>query len=874
MTEQGFLKPGWGRPELVAALSDCVAEWGRHLAAPAVRRDPTLYALLQLSRQLEAPCRSVGFGGVGHHLNELARMAEHAVDPAASREQLAIVRELLQSARSSLTPQEIAKAEATQRGHHEAAPAPVSVGPESLEPPPLLSGYIKAFTPPKSMPPAAPAPPAAAPPIVAIPVPGNPAAAPAPAPTGAPAPPRMVTSFGQRAVTPPPALSGSPPGSPERPLPGPSAPPNAPGNAPPAAPPLFNLPGAAPALAPTPQASHAPVPVVPGRPEQPNLMVRSVLGLRAFGKKDGAPSAPSVPPPAEPQAQPSMLGLQHRSSSASQPPPALGGGYGGLPALREPSSPPPALGLPGMLGQRPDYDETRDEGRDERATGPRRSLQRTPAGLSSSAGRARSRSSANTRRRPEQGESRWWIGALAALGVCAVVLGIVLVAVMASRRRDDPPAVANAATGVASGAAPTSDGAAPTAAGSDLPKSRLLNDDERFRSLLAQVHGRGGKESPELRALLDEQASISAQALKPGCVGPQCKALAEVGKLVSSNGKRRVKRRSRSPDSLRSRWLAGLEMPEIPVEDDPRVQKRFEFYTENPLGRETFQQMLFRCGAYRDTIQSALIRRGLPKDLIAVAYAESGCYPLAKSPVGAEGLWQFIPDAARAYHLRIIDGIVDERHSPQKSTEAAIQYFSDMYAKFGEWDLVFSAYNMGPWGLAARLERVEGEHVGFWELVDAEMLPGETADYAPAIQAIALILNNLQKLKFGAIQQRAPQMTMDLQVPPNTRLSLVARAAALSVDELHRLNLDIDGNATPNVPNFAVQVPKDSVWQARDTLQELLKAKDDSDLCAPNNFDWGRQRFTPEMQEACNRNLATRSAAPAASALAAPARVP
>lgn len=218
-----------------------------------------------------------------------------------------------------------------------------------------------------------------------------------------------------------------------------------------------------------------------------------------------------------------------------------------------------------------------------------------------------------------------------------------------------------------------------------------------------------------------------------------------------------------------------------------------------------------------------------PKDLIAVAYAESGCYPLAKSLVGAEGLWQFIPDAARAYHLRIIEGVVDERHSPQKSTEAAIQYFSDLYAKFGEWDLVFSGYNMGPFGVAARLERVEGVEgakVGFWELVDAEMLPGETADYAPAIQAIALILNNLQKLKFGAIQQRAPQMPMDLSVPPNTRLSLVARAAALSVDELRRLNLDIKGTATPSVPNFAVQVPKDSVWQARDALQELLKTKD------------------------------------------------
>ena len=483
---------------------------------------------------------------------------------------------------------------------------------------------------------------------------------------------------------------------------------------------------------------------------------------------------------------------------------------------------------------------------------------------------ARGRASAGSgrlRQRSGSGEQRWWIGALAALGVCAVVLGIVLVVVLVTRR-NDAPIVASPAAGAAPGASAASgDGAlgAPGAPSSAMPRGKLLNDDERFRSLLSQVHGRGGKESAELRALLDEQASIAAQALQPGCVGPQCAALKEIGKLVTNTTKKRVKRRSRSPDALRSRWLAGLEMPEIPVEDDPRVQKRFEFYTENPLGRETFQQMLFRCGAYKDSIQSSLIRRGLPKDLIAVAYAESGCYPLAKSPMGAEGLWQFIPDAARAYHLRIIDGIVDERHSPQKATEAAIQYFSDMYAKFGEWDLVFSAYNMGPFGLASRIERVEveGDKVGFWELVDAEMIPGETADYAPAIQAIALILNNLQKLKFGTIQQRAPQMTMEVPVPPNTRMSMVARAAATSLDELRRLNLDIKGTSTPGVQNFAVQVSTDSVWQARETLQELIRTKDDGDMCAPQNFDWGRQRFTPEMQEACKRTLGARAAASA-----------
>jgi Transglycosylase SLT domain len=818
VSEQGFLRSGWARPELVAALSQCVAEWERVLGAPQLNKDQAFYGLIQRSQQLEAPSRSVGFGGVGHHLSELSRIAQSAPNPTAAREQLGVVRELLSSARSSLTAEELDRT------------VPTAPEPTSLTPPPLLSGYINVAKGPMASPPA----------VQAVPPPATPQHSARPPAAGSLSPPRMLTSMGEKAVAPPPSVFGAaPPAQAERPLP-------------------FSAPLPSPAVLspsrpPGPQVgTHAPVPLVPSRPGQPNLMVRSVLGLRSFGRKDSAPPpnpGSAVPSPAPGlSGQSAMLGLR-RSSSPSEPPQAVGGGYGGLPSLREPRpSGSGSSGLPNLPSQFT-----------ERAAGEnRRNAQRTPAPLSSTAPRGRSKSGGGVRNRAQSGEHRWWIGALAALGVGAVVLGIVLVAVMATRRRDEPTAAGNvpgASSVVAGGAATT------TAADSGLPRSRLLTDDERFRSLLSQVHGRGGKESAELRALLDEQASIAAQALQPGCVGPQCKALAEVGKLVTTSGKKRVKRRSHSPDNMRSRWLAGLEMPEIAVEDDPRVQKRFEFYTENPLGRETFQQMLFRCGAYKDAIQSSLIRHGLPKDLIAVAYAESGCYPLAKSPAGAEGLWQFIPDAARAYHLRIIEGAVDERHSPQKSTEAAIQYFADMYAKFGSWDLVFSAYNMGPFGLATRLEHVEGENVGFWELVDAEMLPGETADYAPAIQAIALILNNLQRLKFGGIQQRAPQMTMDLQVPPSTRLSLVARAAALSLDDLRRLNLDIDGTSTPNVQNFAVQVPKDSVWQARDTLQELLKSKDESDLCAPQNFDWGRQRFTPEMQAACARNLAARGAA-------------
>jgi Transglycosylase SLT domain len=721
---------------------------------------------------------------------------------------------------------------------------------ESLAPPPLLSSLTLR---PSGLPPPGP------------PLPQAPAAM---------EPPRLLTFAGEPAAPP----AAQPRGPHERPLPV-SAPPPPPiivkGPAAPAPPPaIFGGAAAQPTPVPTePPAQPAlgPAAASPGRLRQPNLLVRSVLGLRAFGRKEGGSDAPPpglsaapAPPaaPGAPRAE-SLLGLGRPASSAAPAslPPPVAGGYGGLAALRDaPSlaprnslSPPSPLErlAPGSGAHAPARPRTGATGIERPQPAPRR------------------RGGGRLRQRGEPGEHRWWIGALAALGICLVVLGVVLVVVMVTRRGDDAGSAAAALAGSAAVAA-ASAAEVPPASDSGLPRSRLLTDDERLRSLLAQVHGRG-KETAELRALLDEQAATAAQALQPGCVGAHCTALAEVGKVVTATGKKRVKRRSKAPDAMRSRWLAGLEMPEIPVEDDPRVQRRFEFYTENPLGRETFQQMLFRCGAYKDAIQSSLIRRGMPKDLIAVAFAESGCYPLAKSPAGAEGLWQFIPDAARAYHLRIIEGVVDERHSPQKATEAAIQYLSDMYAKFGEWDLVFSAYNMGPFGLAARLERVEGEDVGFWELVDAEMLPGETSEYAPAIQAIALILNNLQRLKFGAIQMRAPQMTMDLPVPPGTRMTMVARAAAMSLEELMRLNLDIKGTSSPGVQGFAVQVPKDSVWQAREALAELVKTGDDSDLCAPAGFDWGRQRFTPEMQEACKRSLGVRAPAPeAAPAPAAP----
>jgi hypothetical protein len=467
------------------------------------------------------------------------------------------------------------------------------------------------------------------------------------------------------------------------------------------------------------------------------------------------------------------------------------------------------------------------------------------------------------RYRQQEGQG-WRVGAIAVAVLTLVLGGLATLIVVLTRRADEPePAPGASAAASASSSTPLA------ASSGELPRARLLSENETFRALLAQVHGRG-KESPELRALVDEEAALAARTLSQRkCEGSAaaCKEWAKIRKSVlGQEGVKRITRRraAGSPDRIRSSWMVGLKLPEIPIEDDPRVQRWFEYYSEGTVGRELLQGMLFRCGAYRDLIESTLIRYGLPKDLLAIVFVESGCEPQATSPVGAAGLWQFMPATARAYHLRVKEGVIDERRSPPKSTEAAVRFLRDLrdklivYQKQGVWDLVFGSYNMGPFGMVARVETAGGD-VGFWDLVDADRLPDETAQYTPTIQAVALILNNLQRLKFAGVQMRSPQLTSDLEVPPGTRLSLVARAAATSVNRLRSLNLDISGDRTPDVPNFAVQVPKDVVWQARDTLKELIASRDQSDQCMPPGFDWGRQRFTKKMAAACKRRLGART---------------
>jgi hypothetical protein len=438
----------------------------------------------------------------------------------------------------------------------------------------------------------------------------------------------------------------------------------------------------------------------------------------------------------------------------------------------------------------------------------------------------------------------WWIGVVA-----LVLIGLIVVGVLVFGR--------------SSPASP--DGRAPqpnvAAADTELPTSRLLDDKERMKALISLVHSYGGGESPELADLVNEEAALVYSVLEQGCKQPgeKCeRPVPMIAGTVRSGAtpqhvmyhlfeERKIDAKRRTSGQV-PKWLAGLSMPAIGVEDDPNVRRWVEFYTTNQVGREEFQNMLFRCGAYQDLIESTLVHYGLPRALLALVMTESTCVPHAESPVGARGLWQFMPATARAYHLAVKENVVDERVSPQKSTEAAVKFISDLYRKMGSWEFALASYNMGPFGLSARIRRAGGD-VSFWDLAAAGYLPEETAKYVPRIQAYALILENLARFNFSTAQMRASEATAELEAPPGTRLGLVARAASTSLDHLKLLNPDIVGNAVPDLPGtrFMVQVPKEDVFRARSVLEQLLAAGDQSDRCVSSAFDWGSERFTEKM---------------------------
>lgn len=137
-----------------------------------------------------------------------------------------------------------------------------------------------------------------------------------------------------------------------------------------------------------------------------------------------------------------------------------------------------------------------------------------------------------------------------------------------------------------------------------------------------------------------------------------------------------------------------------------------------------------RADALMPRLRAAFIAEGVPPELAWVAEAESSLNPSARSPVGAKGLFQFMPETAKDMGLRT--SLPDERTDPEKSARAAARYLRTLHGRFGNWALALAAYNAGQGRVARTLSTRNA--TTFTAIADA--LPAETRMYVPKVCAL------------------------------------------------------------------------------------------------------------------------------------------
>lgn len=245
---------------------------------------------------------------------------------------------------------------------------------------------------------------------------------------------------------------------------------------------------------------------------------------------------------------------------------------------------------------------------------------------------------------------------------------------------------------------------------------------------------------------------------------------------------------------------------------EPRVARdaRVEVWIDYLQGRnrDRTELRLERSGRYAPMIRQALRDRGMPEDLVYLAFIESGFSPHAYSRAKAAGIWQFIAETGRRYGLEV-SGYVDERRDPLKATTAALDYLDKLHHKFGNWHLAAAAYNAGENRvvriLRERRENERGDEELFWRI--APYLPQETRDYVPLMLAASRIGREPEKYGFVDLEYHLPLTFKTVEIPGGTRLAAVARAMRVDLVDVDELNPHLVRKMTPPGRVTEVRIP-------------------------------------------------------------------
>ena len=210
-------------------------------------------------------------------------------------------------------------------------------------------------------------------------------------------------------------------------------------------------------------------------------------------------------------------------------------------------------------------------------------------------------------------------------------------------------------------------------------------------------------------------------------------------------------------------------------------------------------------------IKSTLAQYDMPQEFLYLAMAESNFRTHAYSNKRAAGLWQFMPETGKIFHLKI-DEYVDERRDFIKSTKAAARYLSSLHRRFGKWYLAAIAYNCGGGRLNQGIREAGSNELSVLLDEEKKYIPKESRYYIRKIVALMLVGSDEQYLlssEYEHLLNRANAFPIStVQLSSGESLKRVAKLIDMPLEELQKINRHLKYDfVPPYAKNYDVYIP-------------------------------------------------------------------
>lgn len=229
------------------------------------------------------------------------------------------------------------------------------------------------------------------------------------------------------------------------------------------------------------------------------------------------------------------------------------------------------------------------------------------------------------------------------------------------------------------------------------------------------------------------------------------------------------------------RIRSGYAIPDI---NNNLVERHAKSYSAKP---EYMARISGRASLYMYHVVQELEKRGMPTELALLPIIESAFNPQALSSADAAGIWQFVPGTGKDFNLKQ-NMFKDERRGVLASTDAALTYLQRLYTMFGDWQLALAAYNWGEGNVQKAIKRNQdaGKPTDFESLAD--LMPAETRNYVPKLQAVKNIVAN--PAQYGVslpVIDNQPYFTA-VDKTSDIDIAVAAQLAEMSLAEFKALN--------------------------------------------------------------------------------------